>query len=91
MLGVPVHQDDGRPTVLCRQCTSKFLALERDLEAIKQKARATYETFPDKENVGSRKRTKDTSGAVVSPSTALVRPPAKRMDGCRLFADRESC
>ena len=91
MLGVSVRQNDGRPTVLCRRCMNKFSALERDLEALKQKARATYDSFPDKENVtGSRKRTKNTSGSVVSPSTASVRPPAKRMDRCRLFANRES-
>ena len=89
MLGVPVHQNDGRPTVLCRHCMNKFSALERDLEALKQKARATYNSFLDKENVRSRKRTKNTSGSVVSP-TASVRPPAKRMDRCRLFANRES-
>ena len=91
MLGVPVHQNDGRPAVLCRHCMSKFLALEKDLEGMKQKARATYDTFPAKENAGSRKRPKDTSGSVVSPSAASVRPPAKRMDRCRLFADRECC
>ena len=55
----------------------------------KQKARATYDSFLNKENVGSRKKTKNTSGSVVSP-TASVRPPAKRMDRCRLFANRES-
>ena len=70
---------------------NKFSALERDLEALKQKARASYDSFPDKENVtGSRKRTKNTNGSVASPFTAFVRPPAKRMDRHRLFANRES-
>lgn len=86
MLGVPVHQNDGRPTVICRRRMNKFSALE----ALRQKARATYDSFADKENVGSRKRPKNTSGSVVSSSTASVRPPAKRMDRCRLFANRES-
>ena len=90
MLGVPVLQNDGRPSVACRRCMNKFSALERDLEALKQKARAVYDSYPDKENVGCRKRTQNTSGSVVSPSTASVRPPAKRMDRCRLFANCES-
>ena len=92
MLGVPVHRNNGRPTVLCRRCMNKFSALERDLEALKQKARATYDSFPDKENVRSRKRTKNTSGLDMLSLLLLLLlgPPAKRMDRCRLFANRES-
>ena len=81
--------NDGRPSIACRRCMNKFSALERDLEALKQKARAVYDSYPDKENVGYRKRTQNTSGSVVSP-TASVRPPAKGMDRCRLFANCES-
>ena len=47
MLGVPVLQNDGRPSVACRRCMNKFSALERDLEALKQKARAVYDSYPD--------------------------------------------
>jgi hypothetical protein len=63
MLGVPVHQNDGRPRVMCRRCMNKFSALERDLEVLKQMARAIYNSYPDK---GCRKRTQNTSGSVVS-------------------------
>ena len=88
MLEVPIHQNDGRPTVICRRCMSKFTAVERDLKALKQKALVSYDSF-DKENE-SRKRAKSTSGSVVSPFTASVRPPAKRIDRCRLFPNSKS-
>ena len=41
MLGVPVCQNDGRPTPLCRHRMNKFSVLEWDLESLKQKARVT--------------------------------------------------
>lgn len=66
MLGIPVHQNGGCLTVLCSHCMSKLSALKRDLEVLKQKARATYDSFSGKENVGVRKRTKNASGSVVS-------------------------
>ena len=60
VLGVPVRQNDidGHPTMLCKHCMNKFSALERELESLKQKTRATYNSLPNKKNVGSRKRKK---------------------------------
>lgn len=82
LLAVPDIQNDGRSTVICRGCMRKFAAVERDLETLRQNVKKVYESY-NKENE-SRKRTKDTSGDVnVSPHTAAVRPPAKRLGRCR--------
>ena len=83
LLGVPVCQHDGRPSVICRRCMNNVTGLEKSLDALRKKAKVAYDTF-DKENE-SRKRPKNTSGNVnVSPFTLSVRPPAKmRVDSRR--------
>lgn len=86
LLEVPVHQDDGYPSIICRRCMSKFSSLERDLSALRAKAHSTYSSF-NKENA-CRKRPKNTSGATeISPFTASARPPSKM----RSNADRSRC
>ena len=69
---VPVARDDGLSRVICRPCNRKFLVAE----SFQVTAKCTYEKSVYS---ATRKRSKDTSGIMVSPHTEQCRPVAKRL------------
>ena len=78
LLHVSVSEGDSLPQHICRVCRRKVEATEKNLEYLRERARASYERLSHISEA-SRKRAKPTSSAIdVSPATAKARPPAKR-------------
>ena len=94
LLCIEVTKDDGLPSHICKSCRGKLVTIEVKLHSLRALAQESLRKLQD-ERKGERKRSKDTSGALgVSPSTANVRPPAKRQYGvprrCLFLNDADS-
>ena len=92
LLCVEVAKDDSLPSHICKLCRGKLVTIEGKLHNLRTLAQKSLRKLQD-ERIRERKRSKDTSGALgVSPSTANVRPPAKRQYGARrsLFQSGDS-
>ena len=89
LLEVPkISQEDPLPHYACRSCKVKFISMESKLESYQSLA----SSCPEQQPSTNKKRTKDTSGDDVSPSTAKARPASKRGVGrSRTLFPSESC
>ena len=86
LLDITLNDDDGLPNLVCAKCKRRVESLETammDLTKFKKEVSSCAAMF-----IASRrdlKRIKSTSSDVgVSPDTAKVRPPAKKMSHKRL-------
>ena len=78
LLDVSAAHNDGLPGHICDKCKRRMVLLEKaavDLVDFREQARKSRVVAPR----GPLKRTKDTSGSVVSPDTAKARPQPKRL------------
>ena len=74
----------------------KFISMESKLESLRTLAKSRYQSLasscPEQQPSTNKKRTKDTSGDDVSPSTAKARPASKHGVGrSRTPFPSESC
>ena len=96
LLEVPkISQEDPLPHYVCRSCKVKFISMESKLESLRTLAKSSYQSLASscpEQQPSTNKRTKDTSGDDVSPSTAKARPASKRGFGrFRTLFPSESC
>ncbi len=78
-LDVTMICNDGLPGYMCRKCKRRFVALEKaaeDLVDFREQATKCQESLVLCR--GALKRTKETSGTLVSPDIAKARPSSKR-------------
>ena len=103
LLEVPkISQEDPLPHYACHSCKvkfismQKFISMESKLESLRTLAKSSYQSlassYPEQQPSTNKKRTKDTSGDDVSPSTANARPASKRGVGrSKTLFPSESC
>ena len=57
LLGVPVCQHDGRPSVICRRCMNNVTGLEKSLDALRKKLKSLMIPLTKKMRAGRDQRT----------------------------------
>ena len=81
LLEVPIYQGDKLSNYICRSCKGRFITLENKVDSMQSLAKSSYQAYypPDQQHSPeiSRKRTKNTGGDGVSPSTLKARPALK--------------
>ncbi len=79
MLDTPISQGDGLSPCVCEVCKRRLVSLEKSVVDLKDFRELVRNSRSALERLrGPLKRSKETSGSVVSPDTSRARPRSKR-------------